>query len=113
MLTTVAEQPFATPSRAHRAQSMSAADLLWRAAYLHPDSGLSFLSSADDEGEFVTYPALLDEAHRIASALRRRGRRPGEKVVLLLELARDFIPAFWGCVLAGCVPCPVAPIRND
>lgn len=113
MLTTVAEQPVASPSRPHRAQSMSAADLLWRAAYFHPDSGLSFLTGADDEGEFVTYPALLDEARRIASALHLVGRRPGEKVVLLLELAREFIPAFWGCVLAGCVPCPVAPIRND
>lgn len=113
MLTTVVEQPVAPPSRPHRMQSMSAADLLWRAAYLHPDSGLSFLSGADDEGAFMTYPALLDEARRIASALRLLGRRPGDKVVLLLELARDFIPAFWGCVLAGCVPCPVAPIRND
>lgn len=33
--------------------------------------------------------------------------------MLLLDQARDFVPAFWACVLGGVIPCPVAPIRHD
>ncbi|WP_423372606.1 AMP-binding protein [Burkholderia sp. LMG 32019] len=93
---------------------MSVVDLLWRAAHRYPSSGLRFVASVPGEEDlFVTYAALLNEARNIASALRLLGRRPGDKVVLVLDDARDFIPAFWACLLGGQIPCPLAPIRND
>jgi acyl-CoA synthetase (AMP-forming)/AMP-acid ligase II/thioesterase domain-containing protein/acyl carrier protein len=95
-------------------QRTSVADLLLRAAHQHPRSGVHLVSGdRDDEGVFIAYPALLDEARRILGGLRAFERRLDARVVLLLERPGDFIPAFWACVLGGFVPCPLAPIRND
>ncbi|AGH87391.1 AMP-binding protein [Ralstonia nicotianae] len=94
--------------------SLTTSDLLLQAAYRYPESGLRFV---DDHGagevDCLSYFKLLQEAKCILAELRVLGRRPGDKVVLLLERARDFVPAFWACVLGGVIPCPVAPIRHD
>lgn len=55
-----------------------------------------------------SYGELLTEAKRIASGLRARGVKAGDHVLLQLEAAEDFLPGFWGCVLAGAVAVPVA-----
>jgi len=90
------------------------ADLLLRAAHQHPTSGLN-LPRADCDGEatFLTYPALLDQAQRILGGLQACGYAAGRNVVLLLERAADFVPAFWACVLGGYVPCPLIHVRNQ
>ncbi|AIO68852.1 non-ribosomal peptide synthetase [Burkholderia oklahomensis] len=104
----LAEHEARTPSPRH------VADLLLRAARLHPHTGVRFVSAESAEkGVFLTYPELLDQARRILGGLRARGYRSGMKVALLLEHANDFIPAFWACALGGFVPCPLVPIRND
>jgi acyl-CoA synthetase (AMP-forming)/AMP-acid ligase II len=104
----------APESKGRLAQSTSITGLLLRAARQRTRSGVLFVSGErEDETTLLTYPTLLDEARRILGGLRACNRPPGSKVVLLLERARDFIPAFWGCVLGGYVPCPMTPIRND
>lgn len=55
-----------------------------------------------------SYAELLAEAGRIAGGLRRQGVKGGDLVLLQLEAGEDFIPGFWGCVLAGAVAVPVA-----
>jgi len=60
-----------------------------------------------------SYPALLAEALAILGGLDAYQRGPGAKVGLLLERPRDFIPAFWACVLGGYVPCPLVSIQGD
>jgi acyl-CoA synthetase (AMP-forming)/AMP-acid ligase II/thioesterase domain-containing protein/acyl carrier protein len=90
----------------------SVADLLISAAQHQPTCGLHFASTIHD-AEFMPYPALLDEARRIAHGLRSRAGDRGSKICLLLEDPRDFIPTFWGCLLSGHVPCPLARIRSD
>lgn len=88
--------------------------LLTRAASVWPRSGVRYFASDGINDSVVqTYPVLLDEALHLLGGLRARGLRPGDKVVLLLERPRDFISAFWGCVLGGYVPCPLAPSRAD
>ena len=91
----------------------SIAGWLLRAAELHPDSGISWLSSAGNELILQTYPDLLQQARALLGGLRACGAGPGARIALLLERAEDFIPAFWACVLGGCLPCPLVPIRND
>ena len=89
-------------------------DFLLRAAERHPKSGLYFLSSDDPkEAIFQSYPTLLDEARRILGGLQTLGRSQGSAVVILVEQARDFVSAFWACVLGGYIPCPLVPIRSD
>jgi len=103
--------------KAHSPQDISvgnAADILLRAAAGHPNSGIYFVpSDATASAEFVTYPALLQEALRILGGLQARVRDNGTKIVLVLERPRDFITAFWACVLGGYSPVPLAPVKSD
>jgi acyl-CoA synthetase (AMP-forming)/AMP-acid ligase II/thioesterase domain-containing protein len=89
-------------------------DLLKRAADRHPACGVHLRFGEQTQGrEFVPYPTLLGRAEQIAGGLRAHISHPGAAVALLLEHPKDFIPAFWGCILGGYVPCPLAPVRND
>ena len=104
------EEPAAAP--------VSIAELLLRVArapgeYPRRGGGLRFIAAERDEDTVFDYPGLLCEAQRILGGLQRLGRPRGTKVVLLLERAAEFVPAFWGCVLGGYVPCPLSPIRHD
>ncbi|MFE9701893.1 AMP-binding protein [Streptomyces sp. NPDC005930] len=90
------------------------ADLLLDAARQHPDSGIRHCSGGAADGhEDQTHVELLDDALRVLTGLRRRGLRPQDKVVLLLQRPRDFLTAFWAAVLGGFVPCPMAPPAGD
>lgn len=88
-------------------------EFLLDAAKLSSLTGVRYIAGGEAGSEFQTYKQLLMEANCILGGLRAYNRRPGAKVALLLERARDFIPAFWGCVLGGLIPCPLTPIRND
>lgn len=55
-----------------------------------------------------SYAELLDDGRRIAGGLRRCGIKPGEQVLLQLENTAEFLAGFWGCVLGGFVPVPLA-----
>ena len=48
-------------------------------------------------------------AAAFAAAYRSRGLGAGDRVVLILPTSREFLHAFWGCLLAGAVPVPVYP----
>src|SRR4051794_29461145 len=88
-------------------------ELLLRAARCCPEGHLLGVSAETKGADLLNYSSLLKNARRIAGGLGTNGCRPGTPVVLLLERALDFLPAFWGCVLAGLIPCPLAPIRTD
>jgi acyl-CoA synthetase (AMP-forming)/AMP-acid ligase II/thioesterase domain-containing protein len=88
-------------------------ELLLRAARCCPEGHLLGLRAGTKGADVLNYSSLLKNARRIAGGLGACGCRPATPVVLLLERAMDFLPAFWGCVLAGLIPCPLAPIRTD
>ncbi|MEU6231575.1 non-ribosomal peptide synthetase [Kitasatospora sp. NPDC047058] len=84
-------------------------ELLLATARHHPAAGLGHGPGAAGAGPAEqTYPELLDAARRILTGLRAKGLRPGDRVVLILDRSQDFLPAFWGAVLGGFVPCPLA-----
>ncbi|MGW7272411.1 non-ribosomal peptide synthetase [Streptomyces sp. NPDC054864] len=89
-------------------------DLLTRAARSHPESGLTYcLGGADAPQEFQSYPELLRDARCLLAALRAHGLAPQGRVVLILEQQRQFLTAFWACVLGGFVPCPLTAQDGD
>jgi acyl-CoA synthetase (AMP-forming)/AMP-acid ligase II/thioesterase domain-containing protein len=105
---------FVSESAGHVASLASVADLLIRAAHQHPTYGLNLpRAERDGEATFLSYSELLDQAQRIVGGLRACGHAPGRNVVLLLERAGDFVPAFWACILGGYVPCPLVQIRDQ
>jgi fatty-acyl-CoA synthase len=57
----------------------------------------------------LTYGELVAEADRLARGMHRLGARPGDRVGVVLHRAREFIPAFLGCVRAGFIAVPLYP----
>ena len=57
----------------------------------------------DDTGT-VTYAELDDRARRFAAALKARGVRREERVLILMQDGADWPVAFLGAMLAGAVP---------
>jgi malonyl-CoA/methylmalonyl-CoA synthetase len=59
------------------------------------------------EGEEWTYQELRERAERFAAALATSGLRAGDRVALFLENCPEFLVAYIGAHLAGCVIVPV------
>ena len=87
--------------------------LLLRAARFCPDARILSVHAGTKGVALASYSSVLEDARRIAGGLEDSGCRPGSVVALLLERPYEFLPAFWGCVLGGYIPCPLAPLRGD
>ncbi len=81
--------------------------MLQRAADLYPRRAIRFLSSDGSESS-LTYEDLLHGAQRVAVGLQGAGLDPGSHAILQFANNRDFVLAFWGCVLSSVVPVPIA-----
>lgn len=57
-----------------------------------------------------TGPELLEAAGRAAAALRERGARAGDRVVLCLPNRESFVSAFLGAQWLGAIPVPLPPL---
>jgi acyl-CoA synthetase (AMP-forming)/AMP-acid ligase II len=90
-----------------------------------PGSELSLLAWLDDpsprhgirfcrsEGwDLWTYERLAELVRRTAGGLARAGVRQGGVVALLLPAGPEFVGGFFGALLAGAVPTPIAPPRR-
>jgi acyl-CoA synthetase (AMP-forming)/AMP-acid ligase II/aryl carrier-like protein len=64
--------------------------------------------SGENESRRVTYGEMHDRALGILRHLQQLGAKPGDRMILLLNNNEQFIDAFWGAVLGGIVPVPVA-----
>ncbi|HCY85017.1 MAG TPA: polyketide synthase, partial [Desulfobacteraceae bacterium] len=81
-------------------------ETLARAAQHSSHRGITFIE--DEKTQFLPYPDLVTEAQKLLKGLRASGLTPGDPVIFQFESNRDFITAFWGCVIGGFVPVPIA-----
>ncbi|MGI5336494.1 SDR family NAD(P)-dependent oxidoreductase [Streptomyces sp. CA-181903] len=67
--------------------------------------------TVDRHGEehALSYAELAEDAERVLGGLRAAGMRPGDRAVFQCPGHRDFLTAFWACLLGGFVPVPLAP----
>ncbi len=73
-----------------------------------------FLRDEEGEEEPITYARLWRRAGEIAAGLAERRLETGERVALMLRTEPGFFEAFFGVLLAGCVPVPIyPPFRPD
>lgn len=81
------------------------------AAEQNNDNGITYIGM-DGTESFQTYSQLLADAEEVHAGLLSLGQKIGDKVIFQLRDNREFLVAFWGCVLGGMVPVPVsiAPI---
>ncbi|ATL25529.1 non-ribosomal peptide synthetase [Streptomyces formicae] len=85
-------------------RSLSTLPHLLESAARDTARGITFIG-----GSFLTYAELRDSAERIAQGLHGLGTTPGDRVLIVADEPETFFRAFWGSLLAGLVPCPVAP----
>jgi carnitine-CoA ligase len=69
---------------------------------------------ADPDGEYLdvcgtklTAAAVADTANRVASSLRARGVKPGDRVASLIENSAEAALAWWGIVRTGAIAVPI------
>ncbi|MEU2565152.1 SDR family NAD(P)-dependent oxidoreductase [Streptomyces longispororuber] len=81
-------------------------EALRQAARLAPDKGTVYLTKGHDD-VFQSYAELLADAERVLAGLRAAGLRPGDAALFQFEDNKEFLTAFWACLLGGFVPTPV------
>jgi len=84
-----------------------------RTAEQGSDIAFTFLVDGEHEGPRCTFAELDARARAVASVLRERGVRSGERALLLYPPGLDFIPAFFGCLYAGVVAVPAYPPQSS
>ena len=102
--------PEATAAVPGSAQTL--VDVLEWHARVHPQRRhLTLLAETDaDRVETtLTYGELHDDALRVATGLAARGVERGQAVAIMLPTSLEFFAAFFGTLLAGCVPVPIYP----
>ena len=83
------------------------AEALDRACLRSPEKGLVYVER-DGSDKFQSYSDLLKGAERVLTGLKEADLKPGDKVIFQLEINQDFVTTFWGCVLGGFIPVPIA-----
>lgn len=82
-------------------------DLLEARAQAHPDR-VALIAPGEPE---LRYGDLLTRARRVAGGLQAAGCERGDRVALRLPNSLEWVTAYWGIQLAGCVVVPVG--RNS
>jgi acyl-CoA synthetase (AMP-forming)/AMP-acid ligase II/aryl carrier-like protein len=82
------------------------------AAHAGTDRGITY-HTGEGSSHRVTYGELRTRALAVLHQLQQLGAKPGDKLILLLNNNEQFIDAFWGAVLGGIVPVPVAVGISD
>jgi acyl-CoA synthetase (AMP-forming)/AMP-acid ligase II len=81
---------------------------LLRRAARHPEVGLRILDRQGAE-RWLPWPAIHQQAMRVAGGLRKLGVRRGDRVALVFPTCPAFFDTFFGVLLAGAIPVPLYP----
>ena len=81
--------------------------IIHRATQQHPTREIVFIKP-DGSEHIQTYATLKTQAERLLAGLRSLSLQPGD-LVILYAVDRDFIAAFWACIIGGFVPVPLTP----
>jgi acyl-CoA synthetase (AMP-forming)/AMP-acid ligase II/acyl carrier protein len=76
------------------------------------DNGLTYIEGKQDHRQF-SYKTINDRAMMRLFDFQQAGLSAGDHLVILQKDNQTFIEAFWGCVLGGIIPVPVAPGISD
>jgi acyl-CoA synthetase (AMP-forming)/AMP-acid ligase II len=73
------------------------------------DAGLRFAGDGDD-WHVLSYEQLAGRVRRAAQRLRAAGVGPGDAVVLICPTSPEFVAGFFGALLCGATPTPLATL---
>lgn len=74
--------------------------------------GITFILSEAEE-HFVSYSELYHGARTLLYNLQAAGFKKGDEVIFQIDNNRQFMFAFWACILGGLIPVPVTTGTND
>ncbi|AEY66940.1 non-ribosomal peptide synthetase [Clostridium sp. BNL1100] len=74
--------------------------------------GITFILSETEE-HFVSYSELYHGAMKLLYNLQASGFQKGDEVIFQIDNNRQFMFAFWACILGGMIPVPVTTGTND
>lgn len=60
----------------------------------------------------LTYKQLFSEAKKIAKGLKESGVNNGDKVIFQIPDNKDFLEAYWACMILGAIPAPIAVLDD-
>ncbi len=86
---------------------MTLPDLLRATAETTPDQVIVHLAAAGHE-RIISYQQLYADAQQVALALQQSGLIAGQVILVSLESSADFLAGFWGAIIAGLIPAPLA-----
>ncbi|MCY9087828.1 non-ribosomal peptide synthetase [Bacillus inaquosorum] len=99
---------YGEPLHISEEQPATIPEVLYRtAAELGDTKGIIYLQP-DGTEVYQSYGRLWNDALRIVKGLRQSGLKAKQNVILQLGDNSQLLPAFWGCVLVGIVPAPLA-----
>jgi long-chain acyl-CoA synthetase len=61
-------------------------------------------------GEVLTFGALHQAGMTVATYLKHRGLKRGDRIAILLNNSADFVKLYFGCLYAGIVTVPINPV---
>ena len=76
------------------------------------DRAITYIEAADKEVS-ITYADLYERALNKLHALQQRGLTPGDECIIFLRSNEEFIDIYWGCILGGIIPVPIAVGISD
>lgn len=87
-------------------------DILERAVLTAPEKGIFHVDRNGTQEEFQSYTDLLHEATQVGKVLYKKGMKPKDHLLLTVESSKHFLELFWGCLLTGIIPVPLAHVRT-
>jgi len=87
---------------ARRSAASTVAGLFSMRARLHPDR-LAIEETGEGEGRHLTYGQLDERSRRLATALKARGVKRGDRVAILSENRAEFLELFMGAARIGAI----------
>lgn len=74
------------------------------------ESGPGFFNVLDRKNQenILSFAKVLDAGRRAANFLLNRGVRRGQRIIILLPTSEEFLTSFFGALMAGAVPVPIA-----
>lgn len=76
------------------------------------DRTITYIDGKDKE-LIISYADLHERALNRLFALQQRGLKKGDECIIFLRSNEDFIDIFWGCILGGIIPVPIAVGISD
>jgi|GEM_PF-1036535 len=86
--------------------------MLSRAADIGSRDALIF-HHAENSTSSVSYAELRDQAIELLRGFSGAGLKPGSPVIFQIADNREFLQAFWACVLGGMIPVPMSLITDS